>query len=242
MPHEFVSERVEEFFNHFHSPKDGKFAVGGAPGRYRSGAGKGLFSIAKTSKSKGKLFTIRRKPPTSAWNHHRTMWSSAAPQEMSANVQEFYNHVHGKGGKFASGHAASGRAGFREGSPGAGKISTTGVSKAGGLPQVATLHKSGTVSYRESAPGLSSYRGMGQRWTAAKHKKTEVSPGEVYTSLKGSHTIRKTKAGKFVLHTKNSAPQVVSKAGAEHVKMLDSHKTTAAESVRGKMARWHAKG
>lgn len=107
-----MTPKVEEFFNHFHSPKDGKFSIGGAPGRYKSGPGKGLFSIAKTSKRGPKHSLLGFKP------HARQSFSTP-------HLEEFYNHVHDSATGRFSGRAASGRAGFREGSHGTGRQAST---------------------------------------------------------------------------------------------------------------------
>lgn len=117
-----MSARVEEFFNHMHGPKDGRFATSGhATGRrFTSGAGKGLFSIAKTSKRQGKLFRHPYRP------HARQGFSV----ETSPKVLEFYNHVHDHATGRFSGRAASGRAGFREGTHGGGKQQPTTVGKS----------------------------------------------------------------------------------------------------------------
>lgn len=235
-----MTPKVEEFFNHFHSPKDGKFSIGGAPGRYKSGPGKGLFSIAKTSKRGPKHSLLGFKP------HARQSFSTPY-------LEEFYNHVHDSATGRFSGRAASGRAGFREGShTGPGK-SVTYTAKKGAMETVPRMFSPKNITTRRFSTHVTHAPSVGGKATphnfprgdkraGPSHSKTEVSPGQVYTSLKGSHTIRQTKSGKMVLHTKNSAPQVVSKAAAEHVKKLDQHKVTAAEAVRGKIARWNAKG
>lgn len=91
---EFTSPRVEEFWNHFHSPKSGQFTNR----RYSSGAGKGLFSIARTSKRGPKRSLLGFKP--------RARQSFSTP-----HLEEFYNHVHDHAtGKFsgrAAGHSAT---------------------------------------------------------------------------------------------------------------------------------------
>lgn len=117
-----MSARVEEFFNHMHGPKDGRFASSGlATGRrFTSGGGKGLFSLAKTSKRQGKLFRHPYRP------HARQGFSV----ETSPKVLEFYNHVHDHATGRFSGRAASGRAGFREGTHGGGKQQPTTVGKS----------------------------------------------------------------------------------------------------------------
>lgn len=109
-----ASARVEEFFNHIHGPKDGKFASS----RFKSGAGKGLFSISKSSKRgpKHSLLGFQK--------HARQSFDSPM-------VEEFYNRFHSnRDGRFTSGGASSGRAGFREGGHGAGKQTPTTVTPA----------------------------------------------------------------------------------------------------------------
>lgn len=95
-----VSLVTEEFYNNFHG-KGGLFATG--PGahtsRFKSGPGKGLFSLPKTSKRGPKHALLGFKP------HARQSY-------MSESVEEFYNKYHSKkDGKFVSGgHAVTGPA------------------------------------------------------------------------------------------------------------------------------------